>query len=263
MASLSFPTPLHEEVANLACDFFAKRPLVDTVLIVNSCARGKATPQSDLDIAVLSVPGATAQEIEQLDAAWRSFADTDQQVTEFRCSGRFAAVHLDIFDGRFTAADWDDGGGPDAFEIEIGNRVAYAAPFGEPGAHFQHLQTRWLPYYGEELRARRRQMTRAACVADLERASFYVNRNLHFAAFDYFYKGFREFLQSVFIARSTYPLSYTKWIREQVAEILAMPDLYRELPSLLSVNDFESAELGENIMRLRQLLDRWVAPTPR
>ena len=258
---LSFPTPLHQDVANLARGFFEKQPLVDTVLIVNSCARGKAIPESDLDIAVLAAPDAPAEAIGRLEASWRSFAAADQRVNEYQRSSRFAAVHLDVFDGRFTPIDWDDGGGPDSFEIEIGNRVAYAAPFGDPGAHFRHLQAHWLPYYDEELRLRRAQMVRAACADDLDRASFYVERRLPFAAFDYLCKAFREFLQAVFIARATYPLSYTKWIQDQVSEMLAMPDLYRELPSLLSVSDLERAEVGEKILKLRQMLNLWVVVT--
>ena len=63
-------------------------------------------------------------------------------------------VHVDVFDGQFGSILWDDGGGPDTFELEIGNRIRYAAPIGAHGLHFQQLQARWLPYYGDDLRAR-------------------------------------------------------------------------------------------------------------
>ena len=61
----------------------------------------------------------------------------------------------------------------------------------------------------------------------------------------------------LFIARRTYPLSYTKWIHEQVADRLALPELYRELPPLLCVRNLESAEVGEKAVALHRLLERW------
>ena len=52
---LRFPTALHEEVAELARNFFSAHPSVDTILVVNSCARGRAVAGSDLDMAVLII----------------------------------------------------------------------------------------------------------------------------------------------------------------------------------------------------------------
>jgi hypothetical protein len=71
------------------------------------------------------------------------------------------------------------------------------------------------------------------------------------------YKAFQEFLQALFVARRTYPLAYNKWIREQVTEWLSLPDLYQELPPILSVRRMESAEIGEKADALRVLLERW------
>jgi predicted nucleotidyltransferase len=257
MLSLGFPTALHQQVARLAAGFFKTYAEVDTVLVVNSCARGQATSGSDLDLAVLVAPTATAQDVRDLEAAWLAFAAADPMVLKFRHAGRFTYVHVDVFDGQFGPTVWDDGGGPDSFEVEIGNRVAYAAPFAQPGRFFQELQARWLPYYDDDLRVRRLTMVREACAYDLERVPFLLNRGLCFPAFDYLYKAFQEFLQALFIARRTYPLSYTKWIREQVTDRLALPELYRELPPLLSVRNIESAEVGEKAVMLHRLLKRW------
>jgi hypothetical protein len=253
-----FPTPLHQQVARLAYDFFNGDTLVDTVLVVNSCARGQATPDSDLDLAVLVRASAAARGLQDLETAWRSFMTASPVVAEFRKSGRFSQVHLDLFDGHVVPGAWDDGGGPDTFEVEIGNRVAYAVPLGAPGLDFQRLQALWLPYYDEDLRLRRLRMVREACCYDLERVRSFVNRGLHFAAFDYLYKAFQEFLQAIFIVHRTYPLSYTKWIREQVVNRLGLPELYQELPLLLSVRNLESAEVGDKATALERLVDRWI-----
>ncbi|HKF69059.1 MAG TPA: nucleotidyltransferase domain-containing protein, partial [Vicinamibacterales bacterium] len=123
MPSPAFPTARHQSVADLAARFFKGHAEVDTVLVVNSCARGRATPESDLDLAVLVKPPLPAQRCQQLEMAWLSFGEANTQLVEFRCASRFAHVHVDVFDGQFVTTIWDDGGGPDSFEVEIGNRV--------------------------------------------------------------------------------------------------------------------------------------------
>ena len=52
----NFPTSLHQNVAEIVLSYFADLAEVDSVLLLNSCARGQATPQSDLDMAVLVAP---------------------------------------------------------------------------------------------------------------------------------------------------------------------------------------------------------------
>jgi hypothetical protein len=47
-SSLAFPTPLHQQVAELTHDFFTAHAQVDTVVVVILCARRQATPESDL-----------------------------------------------------------------------------------------------------------------------------------------------------------------------------------------------------------------------
>src|SRR5689334_2183488 len=122
ISSLTFPTGLHREVADLARSFFSARAYVDTVLVVNSCARGRAVAGSDLDMAVLLAPTAPVQEVQSLTSKWQQFMATQPTVHRFRGTGRFTYVHLDVFDDRVTPTVWDEGGGPDSFEIEIGNR---------------------------------------------------------------------------------------------------------------------------------------------
>ena len=256
----NFPTVLHRQAAELVGDFFTGQAHVDTVLVVNSCARGRAVPESDLDLAVLVKPTASVREIQALDALWQEFMAADPLIVQFRQAGRFAQVHLDLFDGRFAPSVWDDGGGPDSFEVEIGNRIAYAAPLREAGPYFRQLQSQWLPYYEDGLRLSRLQMAREACAYDLDHVPWYSKRGLYFQAFDRLYKAFQEFLQALFIARQTYPVAYNKWIREQVERWLELPVLYGELLPILSVRDFESEELVEKASVLHGLLERWIQP---
>jgi predicted nucleotidyltransferase len=256
----SFPTALHEQVARLTRDFFTAQPEVDTVLVVNSCARGHAVTGSDLDLAVLIKPTATSQHVHALETMWQDFKAIQPLVHEFRSGGRFRQVHLDLFDGRMVPTVWDDGGGPDSFEVEIGNRVAYSFPLHEAGPCFRQLHAQWMPYYEDDLRLRRLAMVREACARDLEIIPFFLSRGLYFQAFDRLYKAFQEFLQVLFIARRTYPLAYNKWIREQVVNWLALPEVYRELPPILSVRNIESTELSEKADALHTLLEHWIQP---
>jgi predicted nucleotidyltransferase len=259
---LRFPTEIHREVAEMANEFFSANAQVDTILVVNSCARGRAVAGSDLDLAVLIKPGAASEAVQSLETMWHEFMVTQPLIQRFRSTGRFAQVHVDVFDGRVTPTVWDDGGGPDFFEVEIGNRITHAAPLHEAGAYYRQLQSQWLPYYGNDLRLKRLAMVRKACARDLDAIPWYVDRRLYFQAFDRLYKAFQEFLQALFVARRTYPLCYNKWIREQVIEWLSLPELYEELPPILSVQNIESAELVEKAQALRLLMERWTCPGP-
>lgn len=255
-----FPTILHRQLAELVGDFFATQAQVDTTLLVNSCARGQAVPDSDLDAAVLVKSTTSGEERRKLEMLWGEFAAAQPLIQQFRRTGRFTQVHLDVFDGRIAPSIWDDGGGPDSFEVEIGNRFVHSLPLDEVGPRFRELQAEWLPYYGEDLRLRRLAMVRDACAHDLDYIPFLLDRGLHFQAFDRLYKAYQEFLQALFIARKIYPIAYNKWIREQVTGWLALPDLYRELPTILSIRNIESHEMIRNADALRGLLNIWVQP---
>src|SRR5438874_967792 len=151
ISPLRFPTEIHREVAELAGEFFSAHAHVDTILVVNSCARGCAVAGSDLDLAVLITAAAASPEVQLLTTLWQKFIATQPLIHRFRSTGRFNQVHLDVFDGRMVPSVWDDGGGPDYFEVEIGNRLAYAAPFNQVGNYILQLLTMWLPYYEHEL----------------------------------------------------------------------------------------------------------------
>ncbi|MFZ5881452.1 MAG: hypothetical protein ACOY0R_18955 [Chloroflexota bacterium] len=257
---LQFPTSLHEQMAEVAAEFFTPRPQVDTILVVNSCARGQATPESDLDMAVLVKPEVTQEEIRVLEGAWAGHLSAHPLTAEYKKSGRFAQVHLDAITAQYVPTVWDDGGGPDYFEVEIGNQVAHSAPLGEVGAYFQALRARWLPYYGDALQQERLEMVRSACEYDLEHVPFYAKRGLHFQAFDRLYKAHQEFLQALFISRRAYPIAYNKWIREQVAGWLAAPELYAQLSKALSIHDLENvSELESKATFLRSLAREWLS----
>ena len=87
----------------------------------------------------------------------------------------------------------------------------------------------------------------------------YVNRGLHFQAFDRFYNAIGEFLQALFIAHRTYPIAYDKWIREQVEEILGLTELYRKLVKFFEITSFESQEIAAKAEDLAYLLNTYAS----
>ena len=63
-----FPTALHQRAAGVVQGYFAQIPEADTVLVVNSCARGQAVADSDLDFAVLAKPRSSARKIASIQS---------------------------------------------------------------------------------------------------------------------------------------------------------------------------------------------------
>jgi predicted nucleotidyltransferase len=75
MSSLNFPTKLHHDAAETANEYFRNISAVDTVLIVNSCARGQGVAESDLDVAILVSPGTSDNRMKKMLAAWQSYSE--------------------------------------------------------------------------------------------------------------------------------------------------------------------------------------------
>ena len=255
-STLIYPTRAHEHAARAITAFFAARDETDTVLLVNSCARGKATRDSCLDIKVLVPEGTDTSE---LDAAWHHYYSTDPTFDELRRAGTFSVVHLDVEDGRLDRDPHPEDEYPDAFELAIGNLLVYSAPLWERGDRLAHLKGQWLPYYGEALRQARLAEVRWCCQHALEHIPLYIERELYFQSFARLWGAFQMFLQALFIAHRTYPIAYDKWIHEQVVDILGLPDLYAQLPHLFEIERFESPALVGKAQDLQRLLDTYVA----
>ena len=248
-----YPTPEHEAAAAAITGFFRGREGVRAVLLTNSCARGKASRDSCLDMAILTAPDARIQS--QLNGAWESFGSTDRAIAEMAAVGAFSHVDLGFIDGEITPRKRGWTSGPDGFELEIGNYVAYSVALWERESEMDALREKWLPYYGEDLRQERLAAARKYCINNLEHIPLFVARGLHFQAFDRLYMAHREFLQALFIAKRTYPIAYDKWIREQLVDMLGLPDIYAEVVDLLQIRSLESDELAGKAEALRSLLD--------
>jgi predicted nucleotidyltransferase len=256
-----YPTPEHQRAAGTITDFFVSNYKIDAVLLVNSCARGKATRDSCLDIVMVAKPDEGRSQLRDLETGWIEFEKSNQAIQDLYKAGKYSVVHPDFIQGVFHPREQDEAAGPDDFEVEVGNFLVYSVPLWEGSDYFTQLKGQWLPYYNENLRRQRLDRVRWYCLNNLHHIPLYIERGLYFQSFDRLYNSYREFLQALFIARRTYPLAYNKWIREQVEEILGLPKLYAQLTHLFEIRQFESKEILDKAKEVEDLLEKY-APSP-
>lgn len=257
-SKLVFPTPEHEAAAQAIVDFWTSTRQVEAVLVVNSCARGKATKDSCLDINVLVQPEIFRVHFNEMEKSWELFNQTNPVIQKLKTVGKYSVVHLDVVDGIFEPTEQDEAAGPDGFELGVGNLLAYGVPIWQKSDYLAQLQQTWLPYYNESLRTQRLAAVRFFCLNNLGHIPLMVNRGLYFQAFDRLYNAHQEFLQALFISRRTYPITYNKWIHEQIVDILNLPELYDQLIHLLEIHEFTGQDITKKGQQLEQLLEEYV-----
>jgi predicted nucleotidyltransferase len=188
----AYPTSAHDRAAQEITSFFASRDETDAVLLVCSCARGKATVDSCLDMQVIAPAGA----VTKLDDEFRRFESESEAIAELLRTGRFSDLHLDVIDGTFVPGIIDEEG-IDDLEVGVGNLFVYSVPLFVRGDRLEELRADWLPYYGDTLR---RERLEAACwfILDnnLARIPWFLDRDLYFQAFDRFHRAFQGFLSA-------------------------------------------------------------------
>jgi hypothetical protein len=209
---------------------------------------------------ILVPPDLPAVHRSALHNAWQSHQQQREVFRAVREVGAFSHVDLDIVDGIFTPRPRDWTSDPDEFELEIGNTLAYSVALWSRGERLTALKAQWLPYYDEALRRARLADVQRFCLNNLDHIPLYVERGLYFQSFNRLYDALREFLQALFIARRVYPIAYDKWIKEQIVDILELPELYPQLTHLLEIQHFESDEIARKAECLRQLVEEYTHP---
>ena len=256
-----YPSLQHSLAAKTISEYFTANYSIDAVLLVNSCARGKATRDSCLDINILAKPDSLQAQIKALEAGWAHFEQTDYSIQALKQAGKYSVVHLDFLDGAFAPYERDEAAGPDGFELGVGNLLAYGVPLWQGSDYLFQLKAQWLPYYNDELRTQRLAMVRNYCLNNLHHIPLYIERGLYFQSFDRLYNAYQEFLQALFIARRTYPIAYNKWIKEQFVELLGLHALYDQLSHLFEIRRFEGSEIADKAREVEDLLEKY-APAP-
>jgi hypothetical protein len=204
-------------------------------------------------------PEILATRHQQIEREWTAHYEAEPVFQDLRRLGLFTHVDLDIIGGCFTPGYHGWTSGPDEFELEIGNALVYSSPLLQRGTYLDELKAHWLPYYDETLRRERLAMVRRYCLNNLDHIPLFVERGLYFQSFNRLYNAYREFLQALFIARRVYPIAYDKWIREQIEDILGLPELYPRLTRLFEIERFESNELASKAEDVRRLLQQYTS----
>jgi hypothetical protein len=252
---VSFPSPEHAAAAWAAVDFVSTLDEAEAISLVGSCAR--RPDANDLDLSVLVPDTSAARRVEE---AFARFAARSDAIARLPLLGPFVEVDLGAITGEFGPGPRSWTSGPDDFEVAVGNEVAYSVPLWERDGRLDDLRSRWLPFYGDEMRAERLSDARMYVVNDLDHIPLMIRRDEPFHAFHRLYLAFQGFLQALFISRRTYPIAYDKWIREQVEGILGLDDLYTRLPAVVGVDGLRPPALAEASELLRDLLDTWAPP---
>jgi hypothetical protein len=196
--------------------------------------------------------------VAETEADWRRFAEGSEAVAELLAVGRFSDLHLDVWDGVIVPGQIDDED-IDYVEVSVGNLFVHSVPLFLRGPRFHGLARPWLPFYDDALRRERLDAARWFVLDNnLARIPWFVERELYFQALDRLYRAFRGFLLALHVSRRTYPLAYNKWIHEQVAENLGLPELYERLPPLFELERLESDALVWKADDLRALVDEYV-----
>ncbi len=238
--------------------FFSKREETEAVILTGSCARGKATRDSCLDVIVLVSPEVLSKQRGELERFWTSFQEKGEAFDALLKAGKYSRVDLEFVDGNFALKERSWTSGPDNFELDIGNTLVYSLPLWDDSDYLRRLKEKWLPYYGEILGRERLRTVLRYCRNNLDHIPLYVERGLYFQSFHRLYDAFSEFLQALFISRRTYPIAYDKWVRDQVEGILGLHELYKLLPGLFEIRHFESREIADKADDLRTLLTKYV-----
>lgn len=250
-----YPTIAHARAAEVITSHFTGWDEGKAVLLINSCARSKASADSCLDMAILVSHEDKRDNLDQLTERWKEYRDSEPVIEELRAAGKYSHVDLCFIGDQFQPRSRSFTSGPDDFELRIGNFIAWSVPLWTRGDSFEQLRARWLPYYEDDLRLQRLEKVRYYFLNNLDHVPLYVERGLHFNAFSRVCDAMQEFLQALFIANRTYPIAYDKWIHEQLVEILELPDVYRQVIALMEFRNFESNEAIQKAEKLKSMFD--------
>jgi hypothetical protein len=246
-AEIAFPGEVHRARACETALALAQDPRVRAICLTCSIARGVADSEADLDMVAFT--------------AWEHVSALDAVAERHRAASSEIHFDLEISHDQFEPGQqgWTN---VDAFELEVGNYVAYARPIFERGEAFQQLQARYLPYYDDALARRRAARFYEVTTNHAHRMRRGLRRNSLFDPAERLRLGIQTFLAGLFVCRRVYPVDYAKWVEYQVTDLLGLPELLPPLRALFDVGPLDPDRLRARADELEALAERWlVIPT--
>jgi predicted nucleotidyltransferase len=251
-----FPTDLHRAAAEAVVDYWVLDERVQAVILTGSCARGKGTPESCVDITVLVAPSDLGALHEEEKPRFEAFLASDPACVALAHSVPWSGIDPSYSDGQFVPGEHGWTTGADNYELEIGNTLAWTRAMLWRGRRWKDMLHAYLPYYDETMRQERLSHVIRCARNNLEHIVPYAHRGLYFQCFKRLYHAFEEYLQALFIRRRVYPVAYDKWVQEQIVEILGEPQLYEELAGVLTMPGFSVDAFRDRAGRMQALVEQ-------
>lgn len=256
----TYPSTLHEQAANAVVEHFRGRPHVKAILLTNSCARGKATVDSCLDMLIIHEPSMDRPAYYEMTQSLADYVAREPVFASLKRVGRFSELDPEFTDAVVQPSSFRRGpvSGPDHLELEIGNTFVYSSVLWEADSYFRDLRNGWLPYYGEELRRRKLAEALGYFRNTIDHIEPFANRGFGHSCVKRLLIGLEEFLQALFISRRIYPIAYDKHLPEQIIEILGEEALYPKLAALFEIHTLDARSLIEKGNALSDLMSVYV-----
>lgn len=245
-------------------DYFRHYPGVYAVVLIGSLARGKAVEGSCIDLFMFLHK-------KHLDSLASTITSRIEAYS--RMNGRICYYDGDVEGGidfgnirvdlGFTDGDFNGDNESsfditrDEFETTVGNLLVYSIPLYQEGKKFQRLRQRYLPFYDDCLRSMRLKGTAEEFSYKIWKTRWLAEREEYFAALEALLESQRIFLQHLFVKERKYPIDYSNWLKDQCAEILAMPKLYPELTSIINGIELDKNCIFEKSYMLERLFRRY------
>jgi hypothetical protein len=258
-----FPNENYRDVLRKMVDFFEVLPGVFAVVLTGSLARGKAVEGSCIDLCVFVNKGEYEKFASGLDARARAYSRMGGGVCyyadDIEGGIEFGEIRVDLnfADGKFRSGRMPYDMVRDEFETTIGNLLVYCVPLFQTGNKFQLLRSKYLPFYGDALRQDRLDGTNSEFHYKTWKTRWLASRGEYFSAFETLLETERIFIQHVFIKERKYPIDYAKWLKEQCATILAMPELYPKLAHVVDGIKLNKNEIMKKTALLEQLMQQY------
>lgn len=240
-------------------EYFRNYPGVYAIVLIGSVARRKAIEGSCIDLFVFLNKKHLKLLASTIASRIKAYSRLNGQICYYNGDVEggveFGNIRVDL---GFTDGDFKGHSENsfditrDEFETTVGNLLAYSIPLYQRGKKFQRLKQKYLPFYDDRLRSTRLKGTAEEFSYKIWKTRWLTKREEYFAALEALLESQRIFLQHLFIKKRKYPIDYTKWLKDQCTEILAVPKLYQELISIIN-----GIELTENcIVEKSELLEK-------
>jgi len=245
--------------------YYETYPCVCAVVLIGSLARGKAALGSCIDLAVFLHDEGFKKLASRLTNRANAYSRLGGEICfysgDLEGGVQFDNVRVDLVftDGRFRKGRNPFDMVNDEFETTIGNLLVYGVPLFTKGSKYQHLRSKYLPFYTEDLRQERLDGTRSEFNYKVWKTRWLASRGEYIAAFDTLLQTTRIFLQHLFIKQRKYPIDYCKWLKEQCESILATSELYPKLAAIIQDTKLTKTGIDKKAAMLERLMQQYCA----